>query len=128
MPIELTTQETADAIHSLKKYFSSELDSDLSDLRAKLLLDYLLKDIGPLAYNRGLHDAEEFFRKRLEDLPAACFEPPFTYWQGERKNPQPGARANDHGPHAACYLTTERNKTEEFKSEYGPRRPGPGCG
>lgn len=85
MDIELTTQETEEAMHSLRKYFASELDAELSDLRAKLLLDYVLKEIGPLAYNRGVHDAEEFFRKRLEDLPATCFEPALTYWQSKKK-------------------------------------------
>jgi uncharacterized protein (DUF2164 family) len=85
MPIELTAQETREAILSLKKYFTSELDFDLSDLRAKLLLDCLLDEIGPFAYNRGVHDAEEFFRKSLEDLSATCFEPPLTYWPARRK-------------------------------------------
>jgi uncharacterized protein (DUF2164 family) len=85
MGIELTAQESDDAIFSLKKYFATELDTELSDLRAKLLLDYLLKEIGPLAYNRGVHDAEEFLRHRLEDLSATCFEPPFTYWQTKKK-------------------------------------------
>jgi uncharacterized protein (DUF2164 family) len=85
MAIELTSQEADDAIHSLKKYFSSEMESELSDLRARLLLDYVLKEIGPLAYNRGVQDAEKFFRQRLEDLPATCFEPTFTYWQAKKR-------------------------------------------
>lgn len=85
MPLELTTQEADEAIHSLKKYFSTELDTELGDLRAKLLLDYVLKEIAPLAYNRGVQDADEFFRKRLEDLPATCFEPPLTFWQSKKR-------------------------------------------
>jgi len=85
MAMELTPQEREEAMHSLKKYFSSEMEQDLSDLRAQLLLDYILKDLGPLAYNRGIQDAEDFFRKRLEDLPATCFEPPFTYWQAKKR-------------------------------------------
>ena len=85
MAIELTAQESEAAMQSLKKYFSTELDGELSDLRARLLLDYFLKELGPLAYNRGVHDAEEFFRKRLEDLPATCFEPPFTFWSARKK-------------------------------------------
>lgn len=85
MSIKLTTQETEEAIFSLKKYFASELEAELGDLRAKLLLDYLLKEICPLAYNRGIQDAEEFFRKRIEDLPATCFEPPFAYWQAKKR-------------------------------------------
>ena len=85
MPLELTSQETEETIHSLKKYFSTELDTELGDLRAKLLLDYVLKEIAPLAYNRGVQDADEFFRKRLEDLPATCFEPPLTFWQSKKR-------------------------------------------
>ena len=85
MPLEFTPQESEAAIQSLKRYFSSEMDEELSDLRAKLLLDYFLKEIAPLGYNRGVHDAEAFFRKRLEDLSPTCFEPPFTYWQRAKK-------------------------------------------
>jgi uncharacterized protein (DUF2164 family) len=85
MAIELTPQESAEAIHSLKKYFASEMDEELTELRAKLLLDYFLKEIGPFAYNLGVKHAEEFFRQRVEDLPATCFEPPLQYWQTKRK-------------------------------------------
>ena len=85
MPVELITQEVQEAIHSLKKYFSSELEMELSDLQAKLLLDFIVKEIGPLSYNRGIQHSEEFIRKRLEDLSATCFEPPFTYWSSKQK-------------------------------------------
>ncbi len=86
MPIELTPPETEQSIHSLKKYFAEEGGESIGDLRAKLLLDYILKEIAPLAYNRGVQDADEFFRKRLEDLPATCFEPPFTYWSAKKRH------------------------------------------
>jgi len=85
MPIELTTQERDEAMHSLKRFFAEEMDEPLSELRAGILLDYLLKEIAPLGYNRGVRDAEDFFRKRLEDLPGSCFEAPFTYWQSKRR-------------------------------------------
>lgn len=86
MAIELNPQESAEAIHSLRKYFTAELESDLSELQARLLLDYFLKEIGPLAYNRGVHDAEEFLRGRLEDLSATCYEPPLTFWQSRKRS------------------------------------------
>ena len=85
MNIELTAQETTEAIASLKKYAASELELELGDLRAKLLLDYVLKELGPLAYNRGVADAEKFLRTHLEDMSATCFEPPMTYWSSKRK-------------------------------------------
>ena len=81
MTLQPTPPQTTEAIHSLKKYFNAELDVELSDLKAKLLLNYLLKEIVPLGYNQGVKDAEEFFRNKLEDLSATCFEPSLTYWQ-----------------------------------------------
>ncbi len=85
MAIELSKQETEEIIHSLKRYFSTELDRELKDLEAQLLLDYVVREIAPLAYNQGVKQAEEFFRARLEDLPATVFEPGLTYWQKKRK-------------------------------------------
>ena len=83
-PLELTPQERDQAIHSLKRFFSEAMDEELSELRARLLLEYIAQELLPIGYNRGVQDAEEFFRKRLEDLPATCFEPAFTYWQAKR--------------------------------------------
>ncbi len=85
MPIKLTLQETEEAVHSLKKYCAAELDREVSGLQAKLLLDYIVQEIGPLAYNQGVKDAEEFLRGRLEDLSATVFEPGLTYWRQKRK-------------------------------------------
>ena len=85
MAIEFTKQETEELVHSLKKYASTELDQELSDLRAKLLLDYIVKEIAPLAYNLGVRDSEAFFRARLEDLSATVFEPGLTYWRKNQK-------------------------------------------
>ncbi len=85
MPITLTQPETDEAIHSLKKYCAAELEREIGDLQAKLLLDYIVKEIAPLAYNQGVKHAEEFLRGRLEDLPATVFEPGLTYWRQKRK-------------------------------------------
>ncbi len=54
-------------------------------MRAKFLLDYILKEIAPLAYNRGVKDAEDFLRGRMEDLSATCFEDGLTFWTAKRK-------------------------------------------
>jgi uncharacterized protein (DUF2164 family) len=85
MAIELTKQEIAEILPSLKQYFRDELDQELSDMRAKFLLDYFMTEIAPLAYNRGVKDAESFFRARVEDLPGACFEPAMTWWLKKKR-------------------------------------------
>ena len=85
MAIELTKQEMADIIPSLQKYFRDELEQEIGEMRAKFLLDYFLKEIAPLAYNKGVKDAESFFRASVEDLSATCFEPALTYWAKKKK-------------------------------------------
>lgn len=85
MAIELTKQEIADIIPSLQKYFREELEQELSEMHAKFLLGYILKEIAPFAYNKGVNDAESYFRSKIEDLPGTCFEPGLTYWLKKRK-------------------------------------------
>lgn len=90
MAIELTKHEVADIIPSLRKYFKEELEQELSEMQAKFLLGYFMKEIAPFAYNKGVSDAEAYFRSKLEDLSGTCFEPGLTYWQKKlpiRKGP-----------------------------------------
>jgi uncharacterized protein (DUF2164 family) len=85
MAIELTKEEIADVIPSLRRYFKEELELEISEMRAKFLLNYFLKDIAPFAYNQGVKDAESYFRARVEDLSGTCFEPALTYWLKKKK-------------------------------------------
>ena len=85
MAIELTKEEIADVIPSLRRYFREELELEISEMRAKFLLSYFLKEIAPFAYNKGVKDAESYFRGRVEDLSGTCFEPALTYWLKKKK-------------------------------------------
>ena len=85
MAIELGKEESKEVIASLQRYCREELELELGEMRAKFLLDYILKEIAPLAYNQGVKDAEEFMRGRIEDLPGTCFEEGLTYWAAKKK-------------------------------------------
>jgi uncharacterized protein (DUF2164 family) len=85
MALELTKQETEEIIPSLQKFFREELEQDLSEMRAGFLLDYFQKEIAPYAYNKGVKDSEAYFRSKIEDLSATCFEDGLTYWVKKRK-------------------------------------------
>lgn len=85
MAIELNKQEVGDIIHSLQKYFREELEQEISEMQAKFLLDYVLKEIAPFAYNKGVKDAETYLMSKIDDLPAICFEEGMTYWHKKRK-------------------------------------------
>jgi len=85
MSIELTKPEIEQVVASIQRYFREELDQEITEMRARFLLNYFLKEIAPFAYNKGVSDAEAFFRARVEDLPGTCFEEALTYWQQKRK-------------------------------------------
>ncbi len=85
MAIDLTKQEIAEIIPSLQKLFREELEQDMSEMRAGIVLSYFMKEIAPFAYNRGVKDAESYFRLKVEDLPGTCFEEGLTYWVKKRK-------------------------------------------
>ena len=85
MPIELTKQEIAEIVPSLQKYFREELDQELNEMHAKFLLAFIMKEIAPFAYNRGVADAERYFREKIEDLAGTCFEPAMTFWLKKKR-------------------------------------------
>lgn len=85
MPLELTKEETEQVVPSLQRYFREEFDQELSEMRARFLLEYFQKEIAPLAYNRGVKDAERYFRSKTEDLTGICYEDPLTYWTRKKR-------------------------------------------
>ena len=85
MALELTPQEFEQIIPSLQKYFREELDQELSEMKARFLLEYFQKEIAPLAYNKGVKDAEQYFRTKTEDLTGICDEDPLTYWTRKKR-------------------------------------------
>jgi uncharacterized protein (DUF2164 family) len=80
MAITLTPDARRRALASIKQYVSENLDQDLGDLQAGLLLDFVLTDIGPSVYNRAIQDAQTYLQDRLADLEGVCHEQEFGYW------------------------------------------------
>ena len=99
MGVQLTKEERKDALASVRRYLEEGLEVEACDLKAGLLLDYVLKEIGPFAYNSGVRDADRYFREKMEDLGGACYEHPLTYWtEGSRRRPMGyGGQARERG-------------------------------
>jgi uncharacterized protein (DUF2164 family) len=70
----------ARAVASLKRYFEEELEQDIGNLRAGLLLDYLLGEIGPSVHNLAIADARVFFEARAADLDGVSHRAEFPWW------------------------------------------------
>jgi uncharacterized protein (DUF2164 family) len=80
MPIKLSPETTRRLVASIKRYAAENLDEEIGDLKAGLLLDYCLKEIGPSIYNQAIADAQGYFTGRVADLEGVCHEPEFGFW------------------------------------------------
>ena len=80
MSIKLTDQQRKQAIVSIKRYVQDELDQDIGELKAGLLLDFFLKEIAPSVYNGAIVNAQTYLRDRLSDLEGVCYHDEFAYW------------------------------------------------
>ncbi len=80
MAIKLEADARKQAVASIRRYFAENWEQDVGDLKAGLLLDYFLAEIGPSVYNRAIGDAQVYFRDRAVDLEATCYEKEFGFW------------------------------------------------
>jgi uncharacterized protein (DUF2164 family) len=74
-------EQKAELIASLRRYLAEELDRDISEMQAGFLLEFVIKEIAPFAYNQGVEDAQKHFLRAVEDLPGTCFQEPLTHWK-----------------------------------------------
>ena len=53
MAIQLSQEVRKQLRESIKRYALENLEQDIGDLKADMLLEYFLKEIGPTVYNQG---------------------------------------------------------------------------
>lgn len=84
MNTPLSKEQKAEIVSSLRRYFTENLDANLSEMQAGFLLEYFMNEIAPIAYNKGVEDAQKYFLRMTEDLPGTCFQEPMTYWKSQK--------------------------------------------
>lgn len=81
MAIKLDKATEAHLVASIKRFAAEHLEADFGDLKAGLLLEFCLREIGPSIYNQAIADAQRFLQEKVDDLGGARFEPEFAYWK-----------------------------------------------
>lgn len=66
---------------SIRRYFSENLDDEIGELKAMLLLDFCVREIGPSIYNQAVVDAQKYLQERVSDMDGFCHEAEFDYWK-----------------------------------------------
>ena len=59
-------------VQSIRAHLADELDLPVGELKARLVLDFVVAELGPALYNQGVADAEAWIRGRLDDLEGSC--------------------------------------------------------
>ncbi len=72
--IMFTQDEKELLVQKLKRYMVNELDYDIGQFDAEFLLDFFSKEMGVYHYNRGLNDAQDIFKSRVESITDAIYE------------------------------------------------------
>ncbi|MEW9502307.1 DUF2164 family protein [Jeotgalibacillus marinus] len=67
-PFTLSEKDKQSMVQALRSYFEEERNEEIGELAATLLLDFLLKEIGPTIYNKGVADAHSYLTEKLEDV------------------------------------------------------------
>ena len=80
MPVTLSDDATEKALKSIRRYFAEQLDWEIGELPSRLLLEFVLEEIGPSIYNGAIAEAQVYLRERVADLDGACYMPEFEYW------------------------------------------------
>ncbi|RUM77551.1 MAG: DUF2164 domain-containing protein [Sulfurovum sp.] len=72
--IQFSTEEKASLVQKIKIYFNDELGQDIGQFDAEFLLDFMSEEIGVYHYNKGLRDAQNIFKSRVDSTIDAIYE------------------------------------------------------
>lgn len=75
MPIELDKARRDTLLNAIKQHVSEVFEQDIGDLKAALLLDFVLREIGPAIYNNAVANAQAVMTEMVAELDGTCFEP-----------------------------------------------------
>jgi uncharacterized protein (DUF2164 family) len=81
MAIVISKEAQKEAIASIERYFREHMDEPIGNVAAGGLLNFMLEEIGPLAYNKGVADAQERMAIRVSELDIEIHEAEFQYWR-----------------------------------------------
>lgn len=81
MAIEIDKATRERLIASIQRYFAEHLEQDSGHLKASLLLDFALKEIGPSVYNLAVGDAQTAIQQMVSEIDGTCFEREFGFWK-----------------------------------------------
>ena len=81
MSIEIPKDARAQAIASIERYFSENMEENIGNIAAGALLGFFLEELGPIVYNKAVADVQENLQPRIMELDIEVHEDEFQYWR-----------------------------------------------
>lgn len=75
MRIRLSDERRGALIAAIQDHFRTQHDDDIGELKASLILDFFIEQLGPPVYNQAIQDAHAFIQEKLVDLQGEFYEP-----------------------------------------------------
>jgi uncharacterized protein (DUF2164 family) len=66
--IKITKDQRDEMVSAIKHFFLKEREEEIGDLRAGLMLDFILEELAPEFYNHGISDSYTYMKDMTEDL------------------------------------------------------------
>ena len=67
-PIVFSKEEQRDFIPRIKTFLRDELDTEIGDLQASMLMDFFAEKLGHTVYNRAVYDAQALIAAKAEEM------------------------------------------------------------
>ena len=75
MRIRLEGEARERMAEAVQRWFSDELDQQLSPYQAERLIDFFVQQLGAPVYNQAIQDARGALQSKLDDLEGEFHEP-----------------------------------------------------
>ncbi|MBH5319644.1 DUF2164 domain-containing protein [Paenibacillus sp. GSMTC-2017] len=66
--IKLPKEEKEVLISNVKTYFELERSETIGDLGAEQMIDFMIKELGPYIYNKGIADARTLMNEKMAQI------------------------------------------------------------
>ena len=81
MTIAISKEARKEAIASIERYFTENMEDHIGNIAAGALLGFILEEIGPVIYNKAVTDVQERLQSRIMEVDIEIHEDEFQYWR-----------------------------------------------
>lgn len=78
MKIKLNEDRLRVLSEKVQVYFRKEHEESIGKLKAELITEFFIQELGPQIYNQAINDAQAFIQDKLIDLEGTLYVPEAT--------------------------------------------------